>query len=356
MRRSLAVLPLLSLLVLTGQGCTVFGNKQAAGTADGGVYRTANAGDTWTQAVALPTAKGVGTLAGANVVALEADPQDAAVFYAGTRENGLVITTDGAASWQRPRLEALRDGSVADIEVDPKATCTAYVVKGARLYKTVDCARSFDQDVFVETRANVTITDLALDWYNPKVLWLGESNGDVQKSEDGGKTWRRALDNKSGVTSMMVGAGDSRVVIVGTKSGGFYRTGDAGASWTQIKDELKKMRGADTVLALAQDAKGNAYVAATEYGLLRSVDAGVTWEPLQLLTTAGQVQIRALAVGPEKADTIAYAVGGTFYRSVDGGKNWTTHKLPSTREPLRLLPDLSSPDAYFLGFAAAQKK
>ncbi len=356
MRRSLAFIPLLSLLVLTGQGCTVFGGAKTIGTADGGVYRTGNAGDSWVQAVALPTAKGVGTLAGANVVALEADPQDPLVFYAGTRENGLAYTVDAGASWQRPRLEALRDGLIADVEVDPRATCTAYVVKGQRLFKTADCARSFDQDVFVETRANVQISDLALDWYNPKVLWMGETNGDVQKSEDGGKTWRRALDNKSGVTSVLVGASDSRVVIVGTKGGGFYRTADAGASWTQAKEELKKMRGADTVLALAQDAKGKAVVAATEYGLLRSVDAGATWEPLQLLTAAGQVQIRALAVGPEKPDAIAYAVGGTFYRSVDGGKNWTTHKLPSTREPLRLLPDLSSADAYFLGFAAPMKK
>lgn len=356
MRRSLAVLPLLSLLVFTGQGCTAIGSKQTASATDGGVFRTGNAGDTWTQLVALPTAKGVGSLAGANVVALEADPQDPLVFYAGTRENGLAYTVDGGVSWLRPRLEALRDGLVADVEVDPKSTCTAYVVKGSRLYKTVDCARSFDQDVFVETRANVQITDLALDWYAPKTLWLGESNGDLQKSEDGGKTWRRALDNRSGVTSILVAASDSRVVIVGTKGAGFFRTGNSGASWTQTKEELKKTRGADTVLALSQDAKGKTVVAATDYGLLRSLDAGATWEPMQLLTTAGQVQIRALAVGPEKADTIAYAVGGTFYRSVDGGKNWTTHKLPSTRDPLRLLPDLSSADAYFLGFAAPLKK
>ncbi len=356
MRRSLAFLPLVSLLVLTGQGCTSFGASKTAGTNDGGVYRTGNAGDSWSQLVALPTAKGVGSLAGANVVALEADPQDPLVFYVGTRENGLAYTVDAGASWQRPRLEALRDGLITDVEVDPKATCTAYVVRGQRLYKTVDCARSFDQDVFVETRANVQISDLALDWYNPKVLWMGETNGDVQKSEDGGKTWRRALENRSSVTSIMVGAGDSRVVLVGTKGAGIYRTSDAGATWVQIKEELKKTRGADTVLALAQDAKGKAYVAASNYGLMRSVDAGVTWEPLQLLTAAEQVQIRALAVGPEKPDTIAYAVGGTFYRSVDGGKNWTTHKLPSTREPLRLLPDLSSADAYFVGFAAAQKK
>ncbi len=332
-----------------------FGSSSKSTAADGGVFRTGNGGESWVQSVALPTPKGVGSLAAANVVALEADPQDPLAFYAGTRENGLVYTLDGGASWQRPRVEALRDGAVADVEVDPKSACTVYVVKGQRLFKTTDCARTFDQDTFVETRANVQITDIALDWYNPRVIWLGQSNGDVQKSEDGGKTWRRALDNRSGVNAILVGAGDSRVVLVGTKGGGIYRSADAGATWTQVRDELKKMRGADTVLALAQDAKGASVVAATEYGLLRSVNAGATWEPLQLLTAAGQVKIHALAVGPDKADTVAYAVGGTFYRSVDGGKNWTTTKLPSTRDPMRLLPDLSVPGGYFLGLAAPQK-
>ncbi len=355
MRRAQALLLPLAALVLLGQGCVFPGSRSTSSATDGGVFRTADAGDSWTQLAALPAARAIGSIAGANILALEADPQDAAVLYAGTRENGLIFSLDGAAAWQRPRLDVLREGAITDVEVDPQDVCTVYVVKGQRLYKTEDCLRSFNQDVYVETRANVRITDVAVDWYNPSIVWLGESNGDLHKSEDGGRTWRRVFDNRSAVSTILVHAGDSRRVLVGTEGNGFFRTDDAGQTWTQIRDQLRNMRGSDTVRALAQDNGARVAIAATSYGLLRSVDFGETWEPLQLLTAPGQVDIRAVAVGPERVEDIAYAVTGTFYRTTDGGQNWTTDRLPSTRVPSHLLNDPTAPNAYFLGVAAAER-
>lgn len=355
MRISLRLaLPLaLTGLVFAGAGCFDL-NPSASTTSatDGGVFRTADAGGAWTALTAIPTATGIGSLAGANVLALARDPQDAAAVYAGTKENGLFFSLDGAASWQRPRLADLRDGAVAAVAVDPKATCTAYAAKGPRVYKTVDCTRSFASDAFVETRPKVSVSDIKVDWYNPKTVWVTETNGDVQKSDDAGKTWRRALSARVPATSIIVSQQDSRVVVVGTAGAGFFRTVDGGDNWTPILDQLKNMRGADTVFALAQDAKGTALVAATQYGLVRSSDAGGNWEALPLLTTPGQVKIQALAVGPASPDVIAYATTGTFYRSVDGGKNWTTHQLPSGRLPSRLLADPANALSYLIGFMA----
>lgn len=351
-----SALPLaLAGLVFAGAGC--LGAKPSTKTAvnDGGVFRTVDASNTWSPLAAVPTAKGVGSLAGANILVMKADPQDPAVLYAGTRENGLFYSIDGGSMWERPRAEALRDGAIPALAVDPKSVCTVYVAKGPRLLKSADCLRSFDNDAFVETRPKISVVDVAVDWYNPKTVWLVESNGDVQKSEDAGKTWRRSLSTAVPATTVAVSQADSRVVLVGTNGGGFFRTADGGAEWKPIDDQLKKLRGADNVFALSQDAKGQAVFAATQYGLLRSVDNGNTWEPLQLLTTPGQVKIQALAVGPASADTIAYATPGTFYRSTDGGKNWTTHQLPSGRLPSRLIADSKNPLIYSLGFLAPVK-
>lgn len=355
------VIPLsLAALVLTGAGCSLGGSS--SGTAgptatDGGVFRTVDAGDRWTQPSAVPTAKGVGTLSGANVTSLENDPQDGEAWYLGTRENGLFYSIDGMASWQRPRLEVLRDGPIADVEVDAKNTCTVYVAREQRLFKTTDCLRTFDQDTLIETRPNVRLTDMVVDWYNPNVLWVGESNGDVQKSVDGGRTWRRVLTNSTAVTSILLNPTDSRMAVVGTLGNGFYRTTDSGATWTQIQSELKKLRGAATVAALATSAKAELLVAATDYGLLSSLDFGATWEPVQLLTSPGQVKIQALSVRVNSAERIiAYASIGTFYRSLDGGKNWTTHQLTTARTPTRLAPDPKAPAGYFMGVAAPVKK
>lgn len=351
---------MLAALVLTGAGCSLGGSSSSAPVptaTDGGVFRTSDAGDHWTQPAVVPTAKGAGTLAGANVTALKNDPQDADAWYLGTRENGLFYSIDGMATWQRPRLESLRDGPVADVEVDAKSVCTVYVAREQRLLKTTDCLRTFDQDTLVETRPNIRLTDVMADWYNPKVLWVGENNGDVQKSEDAGKTWHRALTNSMSVTSMVLNPTDSRMAVVGTAGNGFYRTTDGGATWTQIQSELKKMRGAATVAALATSAKAELLVAATDYGLLSSVDFGATWEPVQMLTSPGQVKIQALSVRANGAERIiAYASVGTFYRSIDAGRNWTTHQLTTARTPTRLAPDPKAPAGYFMGVAAPIKK
>jgi photosystem II stability/assembly factor-like uncharacterized protein len=283
------------------------------------------------------------------------DPQDNSVIYAGTREHGLLMSLDSTTSWQQPRNGGLKEGSVSAVEVDPKDVCTVYVAKGQRLYKTDDCARSFDSEAYVETRTKVAITALAVDWYNTSVVWMGLSNGDILKSEDGANTWRTSLSTKAAVTGLMVNNSDSRVVLVGTEGEAFYKTTDAGESWTQIEDSLKDFKKADKVAALTQDATGSVVVAATGYGLLRSRDFGTTWEALQLLSAPGQVAITAVDVDPRNGEDIVYVAGTTYYRSVDGGVTWTTYKLPSTRIPTALMVDPTDASVVYLGVASEEE-
>ncbi len=342
-------------LVLLGAGCFDLGGKKEK-TNDGGLWRTTDSGGTWTQMTALPVAKGVGSIATTDVLALEHDPIDSEALYIGTRAHGLFFTYDNAATWQQPRLAALREGAIADIEVDPKNLCTLYVAKGPRLYKSSTCGRTWETDRYVETREKVAITVIEIDWYNPNIVWLGLSNGDVLKSEDGARKWARVMNSRFGVNAILVGNADSRIVVVGTLRGGFFRTTDGGRTWTQIEKELQKMREADTVWSLAQDGKSKVVIAATKYGLLRSFDVGATWEALPMLTSPGQVEVHALAVDPADQKHIYYAAGDTFYATTDGGKNWATKKLPTTRLPERMVMDPKNASGVFVGVAASEKE
>lgn len=343
---------LLGSLALVGAGC--FGSSSTGG-ADGGVFKTVDAGQEWTQQAAIPSAKGVGSIGSSDVIALEMDPQDNQVVYAGTASNGLIFSTDAAASWQQPRAAGLKEGTVGAVEVDPTDVCTVYAAKGARLYKTDDCARTFSSEAYVETRAGVTITKVVVDWYNPLIVWIGLSNGDVLKSEDASATWQTSVATKKAVTGLMVSNADSRVVLVATESDGFFKTTDAGASWTQVKDELKELRNAAKVTSVVQDAGGSTVLASTAYGLIRSKDFGSTWEALQLLSSPGQVEIRSVAVDPDDANVIVYAAGSTFYRSVDGGLKWTTSTVQTTRAPMAVLVDPTDANAVYLGVATIEK-
>lgn len=339
------------VVVLAGAGC--LGSKAETGP-DGGVFKTIDGGQEWAQAVAVPSARGVGTIAGTNIVAMEMDPQDHEVIYLGTRENGMLYSLDAGSSWQQPRATVLREGAIAAMEVDPSNVCTGYFARGPRVYKTTDCLRTIDSETYVETRAGVNIVRIAVDWFNTQVVWLGLSNGDVLKSENGGDTWRTVLVNRRAVTSILINNADSRIVLVGLENDGFQKTVDAGATWVSVEDELKDFRNANRVHALTQDATSSNVLAATAYGILRSTDFGSTWTPLALVTSPGQVTINALGMDPNNANTIYYAAGGTFYISNDGGVNWDTQRLPTARQPQVLLVDPENPNVVYVGAASVE--
>lgn len=339
-------------LVLLGAGCAGLGGTKSIG-ADGGIFKTTDAGSTWTQVAAVPTAQGMGTLSTTDVLNLELDPTDKFVLYAGTRESGFVFTEDSAASWRLPRQNALRNGSVFAIEVDPSDSCTFFAAKGNRLYRTENCGRTFDDETYVETRAGVTIVQIAMDWYNKGTVWIGLNNGDVLRSADDGKSWKSLLKTGVEISEIMLNHKDSRQVIVSTYKNGMQRTTDGGEHWNQVDGSLTKLTGSSRVYALSQTSDGSVLVAATQYGLLRSKDFGATWEPLTLLTAPGQVTIRTAAVAPKDPNVIYYATQGTFYRTADGGATWQTQKFPSARVPRAFVIDPDDASVLYVGVAAS---
>jgi photosystem II stability/assembly factor-like uncharacterized protein len=342
-------------IVLLGAGCFGFGGS-STNTADGGVYKSVNGGQDWAQVAAVPSSKGVGTIAATNVLSLSMDPQDNQAIYLGTRENGMLYSLTATDAWLQPRTDGLKDGSIPAVTVDPQDVCTVYVARGARVYKTDNCFRSADSEIYVETRADVLVLKIAVDWFNSQVVWIGLSNGDVLKSENGGGTWRTVLTSgRKDVTGIIVSNADSRVVLVATESDGFYKTTDGGVTWTQVEKELKDWKNATRVHALVQDATGTTVLSASGYGIMKSVDFGTTWAPLSLLTAPGQVTINAVGMDPNNASLIYYAAGGTFYISTDGGSNWDTQRLPTTRQPQVLLVDPKDPNVVYVGVASVEK-
>lgn len=341
------------LFVFLGAGCS-FGQKTIGN--DGGVLKTVNAGKDWVQSSAVPTAKGIGTLTTTNVINLEMDPSDSSVIYASTREDGFLYTDDSGISWHQPRSSSFSSGTVFDVQTDPKDVCTVYVAKGQRLNKTTDCMRTFDSEVYVESRSETNVTHIAIDWYDSRNIWIGLSNGDVLKSIDSGKTWMTVLRTGEEISNVLINNKDSRSVIVSLYRGGVQKTSDGGSTWNDSSPDQKKWKGSKQVYSVVQNQDGGAILLASQFGLLRSNDFGSTWEEVKLVTSSGQVQIRAVAFNPLNANTIYYATQGTFYKSVDGGVTWKTEKLPSTRIPRSIIVDHKDGNVIYIGFAKAIEK
>ena len=339
MRRSLAAFASAALL-LTGAGCLGGGSSKAA---TGGMWLSADAGKTWTAKNVLPTPAEISSISSADILTIEVDPQDESAIYAGTRTAGLLYTLDGGASWMRPESELAKSGAVLDVEVSAKSVCTVYVLKADRLMKTTTCGRTFDENMYVEGRSDEALTAMAIDWYNPNVVYLGTTAGEILKSSDGGSTWTTVQRTKSkdAISAIEVSNADSRYVMMGGTKSGMYRSEDAGISWVALEDSMDDFKNSDRVYGLTQTADGSTVLMSSKYGLLASTDKGLTWSSIALVSSGNDVTIMALSVDPDSAKTIMYGTETAIYRSDDGGKAWATSELPSTRaaSALKIMKD-----------------
>ncbi|MCU1279853.1 MAG: hypothetical protein JWM53_3399 [bacterium] len=284
------------------------------GTAGGGVWKTVDAGRTFTPILDGQPAAAVGALAVA--------PSNPRVLYVGTGQpdtrydvaagNGVYRSGDGGASWRRVGLEGTRH--IGDILVDPRDPDVVLVAALGHLF-----GPSPERGVF--------------------------------RSTDGGKSWRRtlAIDDATGVVDLASDPADARVVfaaawqarvhpwlsyftpLVGPGSA-IYRSSDGGITWKRLgghglpDGELGRIG-----LAVAHVAGGTRVYALINArdkdkgGLYRSDDGGANW---RLMSADGSLlgdYFSRLTVAPADPSTL-FVMGRSIQRSRDGGKSFAIIK------------------------------
>jgi len=339
MKKTVIVLStLLFSLVLIGAGCVSFSSKSStAGPA--GMFVSGDKGSSWQQISSLLTQEGVKSIAAVSVYRLIEDPQDPQALYLATRAHGMFYTYNGGQTWQRP-TGPLANGFVYSLAIHPKDKCTIYATNGRQVFKSDDCNRNWTE-IYRESRANVLASSLAFNHFPPYQIYLTETNGDLLQSFDGGNSWnvlkRFGTRLASVFTSPMI---DDLVYIV-SRENGLYRSENAGATWVSLKVSLEEYSGGlEYRRYLLHPFLADSLYWVSKYGILLSNDRGDTWQPLDLLTPPGSVNIYGFAVNATDDNEIYYTATidsrSTFYRSVDGGQNWITKKLPSGQIPTAL--------------------
>lgn len=352
---SLKLSLLLPLIALTLSGCTLSFNTgqggNSGGASDGGVFKSLNKGATWAQKILIQTVNVKRSFAGADIISLALDPSDNKAIYAGSLENGLLYSYDGADSWQV--ATSLGKVTVTDVAVDPADKCVIYAASANKIFKSDDCGRTWAQ-VYFDNDLRTVVSALAIDQAASHNVFIGTSNGDIIRSSDKGASWRAVGRLNSQVDKIVVSPANSKIIFAGAKKG-VFRSLNGGDKWESLADQLKAFDGSnrfrDLVMVKAEPA---AVFLATDYGLLKSTDNGNGWSKVELLTAEDEARIYAVAVNPGDAKEIYYTTATTFYRSLDGGKNWTAKKLPTSRAGAKLLLDPKDPAVVYL--AAKQVK
>ena len=233
-----------------------------AGAAGGGVWKTTNAGQTWTPVFDKVDVQSIGAIA--------IDPLNVSTVWVGTGEgaprndviqgDGVYRTHDGGQTWER--VLPLHNALVARILIDPRDPQTVLVgVLGdpfadsadRGVYRTVDGGKTWRKTLYLTPHTGVSDMDatpkapgvvFAGMWDYRRTGWSSTSggpNGGLYLSKDFGATWQRR--SGSGLPSGETGrigvaiapSNPGRVyALIESKQGLLWRSDDAGASWSMV--------------------------------------------------------------------------------------------------------------------------
>jgi len=329
----------------------------AAGS--GNLWKTTNAGTTWTPIFEQYGSYSIGCVA--------LDPSRRHTIWVGTGENvggrhvgygdGVYRSLDGGKSFRNMGLK--KTEHIAKILVDPRDSSTVFVAAqgplwspgGERgLYRTTDGGESWE---LVLSRGPYTgVTDIALDPRNPDILYAathqrqrtvwalinGGPESGIFKSTDGGKRWGQLKKGLPGADMGKIGIAVSPLrpdVVYATielagRTGGFWRSADGGESWKKMSDSISGGTGPHYYQEIACDPHRFDVVYQFNVRLGRTEDGGKTWETVE--SRWKHVDNHALAFHPVDPDFILVGCDGGLYRSSDRGKTFSFFaNLPLTQ-------------------------
>ncbi len=316
----------------------------------GGVWKTLNAGITWTPIFDDQPSYSIGTLA--------LDPSNPDIVWVGTGENvsgrhvawgtGVYRSRDGGTTWEQRGLE--RSEHIGRILIDPRDGQVVYVAAegplwssgGERgLYKTIDGGDTWE--LVLEIDADTGVTDLEMDPRDPDVLYAasyqrrrriwsllaGGPGSGIHKSTDAGANWRRLETGlptgDMGKIGLAVSPADPDVVYAtieaDDKERGFYRSLDRGESWTKRNSYLSNGTGPHYYQEIVASPHDVDLVYQMDVFLNVTRDGGASFNVLGN-GREKHSDNHALWIDPEDAEHLIVGTDASLYESFDDGLKW----------------------------------
>ncbi|GAA4272353.1 hypothetical protein GCM10022258_16470 [Aquimarina gracilis] len=285
-------------------------------------------------------------------------PTNESVWYVAVGSGGVWKTVNAGTTWT-PIFDDQASYSVGCVTIDPNHTNTIWVGTGENvggrhvgygdgIYRSADGGKSWEN---MGLKKSEHISKIIIHPSDSKILWvavqgpLWKKGGErgLYKSTDGGKTWKKTLGDNEwvGVTDVIIDPRDPNVLYAATwqrhrtvaaymgggPGSGIYRSADGGETWEQLKNGLPKSWMGKIGLAISPQQPDILY-AAIELdrrtgGVYRSSDRGTTWKKQSdaVAGATGPHYYQELYASPHHFERL-YLVDNRMQISEDGGKTF----------------------------------
>jgi photosystem II stability/assembly factor-like uncharacterized protein len=306
----------------------------------------------------------IGPFRGGRTVGATGIPGQPHVFFVGVNNGGVWKTNDAGRTWT-PIFDDQPTGSIGSLAVAPSNPDVIYVGSGEGLqrpdlstgdgvYKSTDGGKTWKN---TGLRNGQQIPAILIDPKDPErvfVAVLGHPYGPnaergVFRSTDGGKTWEIVLhkDENTGAVALAMDPTDSRVIYAvlwearqgpwenGSwqgKNSGLFKSSDGGTSWKPLTKGLpgaeQRLGRIGIAVAPSDPKRLYAMVDAPQLGgVYVSDDGGESWQRVnseQRIWGRGS-DFAEVKIDPKNKDII-YVANTCAYRSTDAGKTFTAWK------------------------------
>ena len=314
----------MSLSGPAGPGNTLFLSSRGDG-----LYKSIDNGASW-----IKVNKGLSDLKMDIVLASPRYPQDQAVLAAGS-DGGLFISQNGGLDWS---VMMERQTKITALAFAPEKNALRIFAGDAQgnFYSSTSNGK-FEKSSYIENAGAITAISNAVPNSAGKVFFIGTEKQGVFKTTDRGITFSKSnngiADNHIlSVTTSPNFEKDTTVFASSWHSALFVST-DAGQTWQKQSNGLTTDRQADRIKYMRphfKDIKCTKSFSEDKTiflggfdGLFKTVDAGSTWTPMEVLPVH---IIKGIALSPTVQNRFSIAVatyGGGAYLSKDKGKTWT---------------------------------
>ncbi|MFZ1729199.1 MAG: T9SS type A sorting domain-containing protein [Bacteroidota bacterium] len=293
---------------------------------------------------------------GGRIFALAINPLNPATMYVGAADGGVWRSWDAGLNWTSVSddFPTLSMGSIVINPIDTgtvyagtgDASFGGYSFAGAGMFKTVNSGESWIR-VGESTLPLARISDMTINPLQPDILYAAipygladETINGIWRSKDGGDTWEHVLPSRT--TDIVINPQNPDILytvsskVIGSYTAaryGVFKTVDGGDNWTKLDIGVTDSIIGRTGIGICASQPDVLYLGVSEVtgagrtplmGVFKTTDAGANWTKLQIpfdyMVAQGWFD-NIVGVDPSNPD-IVYAGGVKLIRSGDGGENW----------------------------------